>query len=128
MKKTISLAVLAVLAMACVGSDAMADTSLLPKGAVVSATCNLADETATITVAGMSGAKIEYYQYEKPQVLDSPATINLNEGRRFQVVDGGGVYALLTPDMAAYPPRSFGHGVGLDCSNPEGCAFVVKCK
>jgi hypothetical protein len=128
MKKTFGLAMMAMMATVLCSGVAMADTKLLPKGVVVSATCNLADETATITVAGMSGAKIEYYQYEKPQILDSPATVNLNEGRRFQVVDGGGVYALLTPDMAAYPPRAFGHGVGLDCSNPEGCAFLIKCR
>lgn len=73
-------------------------------------------------------ASIEFYNYQKPEVLGDSATVDLNDGRRFNVVDSAGVYALLTPDMKAYPPDFFGPGVGLDCGNPAGCAFLITCQ
>lgn len=126
-KSNIVVVCLMVLLIGLAGS-ALAETKLLPKGVVVSATCDLAAQTAKVSVAGMNGV-IEFYSYEKVENLNgNPATVDLNAGRRFNVKDNQGFYALLTPDMAAYPPAFFGPGIGLDCGNPAGCAFLITCK
>ena len=104
----------------------LAKTILLPAGAVVTAQVNT-DGTAVITPP--AGWSVEYYGYEGIKNFPvGPTTINLRNGRRFQVKDQRGVYALLTPDMAAYPPDFFGLGVGMDCSNAKGCTFIVTGK
>lgn len=108
-------------------TESNAAPKLLPKGAKVSAVVH-SDGTADITVAGVDALdRIEYYSYGEAKNLKGPAIkIDLREGRRFQVVNGG-YYALLTPDMNAKPrPEFFGPGVGLDCSNTGGCTFIVS--
>jgi len=124
MKKLIR--VLLVVAVAMFASQASAATKLLPKGAKVSTSVS-SDGMAQITVSGVDLERIEYYAHEGVKNLSgSKTTIDLREGRRFQVVFGGGFYALLTPEMAAKPrPDFFGSGVGLDCSNSGGCSFIV---
>lgn len=128
MKKSMLVA-MAVMAILAVGSWASAATKLLPKGAKVSASVT-SDGMAQITVSGFDPEKIEYYAYDGiKEVSGSTATVDLREGRRFQVVFGGGFYSLLTPEMVAIPhPDFFGPGVGLDCSNPGGCCFIVTGK
>ena len=128
MKKQI-LAVLVVMAMVVGGTTlANAATKLLPKGSKVSAAVS-SDGMAQITVSGVDPEKIEYYAYDGTKDLNgSTVAIDLREGRRFQVVFGGGFYALITPDMRDYPPEFFGPGVGLDCSNDRGCAFIITGK
>lgn len=129
--KKIIVALLAVTAMVVAGGNlANAATKILPAGAKVSASVS-SDGMATISVSGVSDIeKVEYYAYEGIKSIDgNNASINLREGRRFQVVFGGGYYTLLTPEMSAVPhPEFFGPGVGLDCSNPGGCCFIVTGK
>ncbi|MGW8185388.1 MAG: hypothetical protein ACWGHO_04750 [Candidatus Moraniibacteriota bacterium] len=129
MKKSI-VAILVVMAMVMAGGTlANAATKLLPKGAKVSASV-ASDGMAQISVSGIDPEKIEYYAYDGiKEITGSAATIDLREGRRFQIVFDGGLYALLTPDMAAVPhPDFFGQGIGLDCSNSGGCCFIVTGK
>lgn len=129
MKKTmIVVAAMVMVASMAMVSSAEAATKLLPRGTTVSASVN-ADGTADIAVAGVAVDRIEVYAYEGIREVSSSQTkIDLREGRRFQVVVGG-YYALLTPDMAGKPvPDFFGSGVGLDCSNPGGCSFIVTGK
>ena len=128
MKKMMIIMMCLVAVAGFMASNALAETKILPKGVVISAICDLTAQTAKVEVNGMSGVTIEFYAYEEVKKLENPATIELNTGRRFNVKDSQGYYALLTPDMAAYPPSFFGPGVGLDCGNPAGCAFVITCK
>ncbi len=112
---------------------ALAETELVTDG-TVTAICS-PNRTAEIVVP--VGWQIDFYGYEKAEVLPTgKQIIDLNKGRRFNIVKsstiqrprGSRTYALLTPDMAAYPPEVFGKGIGLDCGNPAGCVFVVTCQ
>lgn len=125
MKKLV--AVFFVVCMLAAGAKVvLAKTTLLPAGTVVKARVNT-DGTAVITPP--TGWAVEYYAYEGIKNFSAgPATVNLREGRRFQVKNQQGIYALLTPDMAAYPPDFFGPGVGLDCTNSAGCTFIITGK
>lgn len=111
-------------------TDSIAATKTLPKGAKVSASVK-SDRTADIKVTGVPDLEmIEYYAYGKPKVIKgAEVSVDIDrEGRRFQVLFGGGFYAFLSPDMRDYPPDFFGPGVGLDCSNPGGCCFIITGK
>ncbi|NLC31189.1 MAG: hypothetical protein GX765_04025 [Candidatus Moranbacteria bacterium] len=128
--KKIIVALLAVTAMVVAGGNlANAATKLLPKGSEVSATVS-SSGIATIVVTGVPDFEgIEYYAYEGIENIKQGEGVDIyQKGRRFQVVFGGGFYTLLTPDMRDYPPEFFGPGVGLDCSNDRGCAFIITGK
>ncbi|MDP1845825.1 MAG: hypothetical protein Q8L09_03690 [Candidatus Moranbacteria bacterium] len=108
-----------VLAIA-VPATALAAT-YLPHGATITAT--VSGDTATITVTGISGASVERYYWER--IDKSPGmTMDLKQGRRFQVMSGG-KYLLITPEMASGGPYKL-IGVGIDCSNEKGCCLIVK--
>ncbi len=99
---------------------AMAET-FLPHGATITAA--VSGDTATITVAGIPGATLERYYWEC--IDSSPGmTINLKQGKRFQVISSG-KYLLITPGMVSGGPYKL-IGVGIDCSNPKGCCLIVK--
>lgn len=99
---------------------AMAET-FLPHGATITAA--VSGDTATITVTGIPEATLERYYWEC--IDSSPGmTINLKQGKRFQVMSGG-KYLLITPEMASGGPYRL-IGVGIDCSNPKGCCLIVK--
>ena len=122
MKKSIFTA-LSVLFVIAIAGSALAKTALLPKGKKV---CVTVHENGTATIVPPAGYLVEFYAYE--EVRNFPAgtvTIDLREGRRFQVIDSNGVYALLTPEMAKNPPDFFGPGTGEDCSNSRGCCFLI---
>jgi hypothetical protein len=132
MKKSIIVALVGIFCLSFVIS-AQAETVLVTDG-VVTATCH-PNKTAEVTVP--VGWQIDFYSYEKYKVLPAgKQLINLNRGRRFNIVKSDTVhlsrddrtYALLTPDMAAYPPELFGNGVGLDCGNAAGCCFLITCQ
>ena len=127
--RTFITVVLAVAGMMMLAVGADAATKILPAGAKVSATV-ANDGTAQLVVTGVKTEQIEYYSYEGVKTFkEGKSSINLREGRRFQVVFDGGHYALLTPEMSAVPhPEFFGPGVGLDCSNQGGCCFIVTGK
>lgn len=93
----------------------------LPQGATIAAA--VSGDTATITVTGISGASLERYYWDRIDRA-SGMTINLNQGRRFQVMSGG-QYLLITPEMASGGPYKL-VGVGIDCSNEKGCCLIVK--
>jgi len=115
-----------VLSMVAGASFALAKTMLIPKGEKVSATV-FADGTAKITPP--AGWHVEFYAYEGIKDFSAgTATVDLREGRRFQTVSPDGVYALLTPEMRNHLPDFFGDGVDLDCSNPNGCTFIITGK
>lgn len=109
-----------------------ARTAMVPEGTVVSARVDMEKKTATVTIIGLQPTGIEVYTYEGIRKLDGTSAfqVNLREGRRFQVLFSGskGVsYFLLTPEMAKNPWAQdlFGKGIGLDCSSPDGCCFMV---
>ncbi|MDD3497952.1 MAG: hypothetical protein PHH24_00395 [Candidatus Moranbacteria bacterium] len=103
-----------------------AETALLPDGTVVSAAVDVANKTATVRISGVNPDNVEFYAYEGVEKFGAvnEFTVNLNEGRRFNFTVNG-KYALLTPEMAAYPPEFFGPGIGMDCGNSGGCAFLI---
>lgn len=110
---------------------AYATPKLLPAGTVVSAV--IEGEVATVTIAGVKPVDVEFYSYEGVKHLGAVSTfkIKLREGRRFNFVfkDGNeAYYALITPDMANYPPDFFGKGVAADCSDSRGCNFIISKK
>jgi hypothetical protein len=130
-KITIIIGIMGIMGM--ISTLALAETELVIDG-TVTAVCS-PNRTAEIVVP--AGWQIDFYGYEKAEVLPTgKQIIDLNKGRRFNIVKsstiqrprGSRTYALLTPDMAAYPPEVFGKGIGLDCGNPAGCAFMVTCQ
>jgi len=113
-----------------------ARTAMVPDGTVVSAKVDMEKKTATVTITGLQSTGIEIYSYKGVEKLTGASTststfqMNLREGRRFQIVfEGpkGTAYALLAPGMVNNPwaQELFGKGIGLDCSDPRGCCFMV---
>ncbi len=128
MKKLISSLVVLV-AILCFTGGALAAARLLPKGVVVSAKIN-AKGTAQINIVGVVPTDVEFYSYGRTKHLGSinKFKIDLNSGRRFNFkfkVNGRDYFVLLTPEMVILSPDFFGPGIGLDCSNNEGCVFLV---
>jgi len=116
-------------------ATAATKAKLLPEGVVVSATIDKTVAKAHINISGITPVDVEVYTYEEGAThLGAVANfdVNLREGRRFnfsfKAADGKTHFALLTPEMAAYPPEFFGEGVGMDCSNPDGCCFLITGK
>jgi len=121
MKTTVLTAILVLMA-----GSVFATTALLPAGSKVSATVDVASRTATVIIVGAEVSGVEFYAYEGVKNLGAvnEFTVNIREGRRFNFTVGG-QYALLTPEMSAYPPDFFGSGIGMDCGNLSGCAFLI---
>ncbi|MFH0930087.1 MAG: hypothetical protein V1814_02435 [Candidatus Moraniibacteriota bacterium] len=108
------------LSIAFLATAALAAT-YLSNGATITAT--VSGDTATITVTGISGASLERYYWER--IDRAPGmTIDLKQGRRFQVKSGGR-YLFITPEMVSGGPYKL-VGVGIDCSNEKGCCLIVK--
>ncbi|MCD6149668.1 hypothetical protein J7J13_02690 [bacterium] len=111
-----------------------AATDLLPHGTIVSATVDKTAATAHVNISGTAPVAVEFYGYKGVKKLGAVSNFDvcLREGRRFnfsfKAADGKTHFALLTPEMAAYPPEFFGEGVGMDCSNPDGCCFLITGK
>lgn len=122
--KYLVITLLAVM-LALSAAIASAETALLPEGANVHAVVSGA--TATITITGVKPANVEFYSYEGVKNLGavSTFTINLREGRRFNLTFGSPAkYSLLTADMANFPTGTSG-AISIDCSDPRGCAYIV---
>ncbi len=129
MKKLISSLIVLLVVMLCFTGGALAAARLLPKGVVVSAKVN-AKGTAQVSIVGVVPTDVEFYSYGRTKHLGSinKFKIDLNSGRRFNFkfkVNGSEYFALLTPEMVMLSPDFFGPGIGLDCSNVEGCVFLV---
>jgi hypothetical protein len=128
--KKIGIIGLMLLLLVAFAGLAQATPKMLPDGAVVSA--EISGSTATVNIRGAKVVDVEYYGYEGVKHLGAvnTFTVNLREGRRFNFVfrDGGEYYALITPDMHSYPPDFFGSGVAPECTNPDGCCFVITAK
>ena len=114
---------------------AWATTKLLPKGTVVSATINVKKEVAHISIKGVVPVEIKVYKYAGPTNIlgrTNSFNIDLNSGRRFnfkfKATNGREYFVLLTPEMANFPPSFFGKDIGLDCSNADGCVFLITGK
>ena len=125
---SVSLLVVMAIALPAIAKE---KPKLLPEGVVVSAVVNKIDKTATVTITGIKLVKVEFYAYEEVKEIDpnTSFTVNIREGRRFnfsfKAEDGKAHFALLTPEMAAYPLSFFGPGIGMDCSSPDGCCFLI---
>ncbi len=107
---------------------AFAEAELPPKGTCVSAVVD--KNKAIIKISGVVPTDIEFYSYEGIKHLNLSGSknefaIDLNKGRRFNFRFNNGKYVLLVPEMAADPPSFFGKGIGLDCSNDNGCCFLI---
>lgn len=90
----------------------------------VTITATVEGNTATITVQGFQVDKLERY-YWKNIDKSSGFAMDLTKGKRFQLLTGG-KYLYLTPDMAGAACPYNLVGVGIDCSNPNGCCLYVK--
>src|SRR5665647_411579 len=127
MKKAAFGVFVIVLSIACI---AIAAPKLVPDGTIISA--NLVEPgIAEVTITDpIQLTDVEFYSYEKIVKLGSAKVfrIKLHEGRRFnfKFKDTGGkeFYALITPEMSN-GADFLGPGVGVDCSDPRGCCFIV---
>ncbi len=127
MKKFLSVLLLTVFFVFGLVGSALAATEILPKGAMVSAAVDKATATARVTVRGVIPIDVELYNYKGVKHLGAVTDfdVNLREGRRFNFTFNEDTFALLTPEMAAYPPDFFGPGIGMDCSGSDGCCFMI---
>jgi hypothetical protein len=96
---------------------------ILPEGVVVSYDGSL------VHITGIRPVNVEIYS-SGTQHLGSVQEFRAEKGARFNFTfrcsNQHVHYVLITPEMAAFLPDFFGKGIGLDCSDCCGCAFIVN--
>jgi hypothetical protein len=120
MKRLMILTLIMLLAIPA--TMALAETYDAPNGTVITATVN--GNIATITVTGYQPTGLERY-YRRGIDKSAGFQIDLSKGRRFQVMKCD-EYLLITPGDAAGGAPFKLVGIGVDCSNPNGCCLIVK--
>ncbi len=130
MKKILMIGMIVVLLLT-LAVVAYATPKALPAGTYISTTCN-GDNTSTTTVTGAEVESWEKYYYFRDKDVLGPSntiTINLDEGRRLQLIHSGGYFAGLSREMAKkyYGASFLGPNTDIDDSDPRGAVIIVTC-